>query len=547
MKFQARSSVPMDFFSGDRRAFLKGGVAALAGSLLPLPLKAAVPSDVFVMALEIDDVISLDPAELFEFTGAEIAGNIYDRLLYFDTEQPDKIVGGIARSWDVSDDGLSFRFRLRPGISFQSGNSLAAEDAAYSLQRMIRLGKTPSFILAQFGFTPDNVGERIVAEDSETLVIRTGRVFAPSFLFACLTCACASIIDSKLVQAHEQSGDLGNKWLRTRSAGSGPFGLRVWKPNEIVILDRFENCWRGKSAMQTVFLRHIAEPGVQRLLIERGDIDVARNLGPDQAAGMAGNPGLRPHTVRKDGLYYMGLNQKNEFLRKAEVRQAFRYLVDYDGIANTILRGQAEIHQTIIPAGYLGTLDDRPYSWKLDEAKRLLAAAGLGDGFAVTIDVRNSQPDLDMAQSLQAGFAQAGITLRLIPGDGKQVLTKYRARHHDIYFGRWGSDYRDPHSNAQAFASNPDNSDAAKVKTLAWRNAWEIPELSRLTDEAVGERDPEKRAAIYHEIQRRVLDDSPFVVLFQEVDLAVERRELHGFVMGEGFDTVFYREVTKSS
>ncbi len=234
-------------------------------------------------------------------------------------------------------------------------------------------------------------------------------------------------------------------------------------------------------------------------------------------------------------------------MRKAEVRKAFRYLVDYDGIAKTILRGQAEIHQTIIPAGYLGALDDRPYSWKLDEAKRLLATAGLGDGFAVTVDVRNTQPDLDMAQSLQAGFAQAGITLRLIPGDGKQVLTKYRARHHDIYFGRWGSDYRDPHSNAQAFASNPDNSDAAKVKTLAWRNSWEIPDLSRSTDEAVGERDPEKRAALYHEIQRRVLDDSPFVVLFQEVDLAVERRELHGFVMGEGFDTVFYREVTKSS
>ncbi len=296
-------------------------MAALAGVALPPPLKAAVPSDVFVMALEIDDVISLDPAELFEFTGAEIAGNIYDRLLYFDSEEPDKIIGGVARSWDVSDDGLSFRFRLRPGITFQSGNSLSANDAAYSLQRTIRLGKTPSFILAQFGFTPDTVSERIVAEDSETLVIRTTRVFAPSFFFACLTCACASIVDSKLVQAHEQNGDVGNKWLRTRSAGSGPFGLRVWKPNEIVILDRFDNCWRGKSAMETVFLRHIAEPGVQRLLIERGDIDVARNLGPDQAAGLAGNPGLRPHTVRKDGLYYIGTQSAERILAQSRSQE----------------------------------------------------------------------------------------------------------------------------------------------------------------------------------------------------------------------------------
>ena len=538
---------PMDLVSGGRRAFLKGGLAALAATALPFPLNAAVPPDVFVMALEIDDVISLDPAELFEFTGAEIAGNIYDRLLYFDSDQLDRITGGVARSWEVSDDGLTFRFRLRPGISFQSGNPLTAKDVAYSLRRTITLGKTPSFILAQFGFSPDNVGQQIVAEDSGTFVIRTPRVFAPSFLFACLTCACASIVDSKLVEAHQQNRDADDRWLRTHSAGSGPFALRVWKPNEIVILDRFKNCWRGKPAMETVFLRHIAEPGVQRLLIERGDIDVARNLGPDQAAGMAGNPDLRPYTVRKDGLYYMGLNQKNEFLRRAEVRKVFRYLVDYEGIAKTILRGQAEIHQTIIPAGYLGALDDRPYSWNLDEARRLLAAAGLDNGFSVTVDVRNTQPDLDIAQSVQANFAQAGIALRLIPSDGEQVLTKYRARHHDIYFGRWGSDYRDPHSNAQAFASNPDNSDAARLKTLAWRNGWEIPELSAQTDRAVGERDPEKRAMLYRAIQRRVLDDSPFVVLFQEVDLAVERSDLHGFVMGQGFDTVFYRGVTKSS
>ncbi|TIQ16391.1 ABC transporter substrate-binding protein, partial [Mesorhizobium sp.] len=81
-----------------------------------------------------------------------------------------------------------------------------------------------------------------------------------------------------------------------------------------------------------------------------------------------------------------------------------------------------------------------------------------------------------MAESFQQTLGQAGIKLEIIPGDGKQTLTKYRARNHDIYIGQWGQDYFDPNSNAQTFASNPDNSDEGKVKTLAWRNAWDIPE-----------------------------------------------------------------------
>ncbi len=298
--------------------------------------------------------------------------------------------------------------------------------------------------------------------------------------------------------------------------------------------------------MRTGCLRHIAEPGVQRLLIGRGDIDVARKRSPDQVAAIRSKPELRSDYARKGSLYYLGLNQKNPILRRAEVRKALKYLVDYDGIASTILRGTAEIHQTIIPAGYLGALDERPFSFDPGEAKRLLTAAGLGGGFSVNIDVRNTRPDLDVAQSLQGSFAQAGIDLHIVQGDGKKVLTKYRARHHDIYLGRWGPDFQDPHSNAQAFASNPDNSDAGEVKTLAWRNAWDIPELTKMTDAAVHERESARRIAGYEAIQRRELADSPFVILYQEVELAVERADVRGFVLGPSFDTVYYHTVAKA-
>lgn len=519
-------------------------VLALAGTLFVPAARAEVPADLFVMAMRIDDVISLDPAETFEFTGAEVSANIYERLLYFDNNDVTKIEGGVADRWSVSEDGRRFTFHIRPGMTFQSGNPVTAADAVYSLRRVIGLNLAPAFILAQFGLAPGNVDSRVIAPDAETLVIETDRAYSPAFFYACLTANVASIVDSKLVESHAEDGDFGNTWLRTRSAGSGPFSLRIWKPNELIILDRFDDYWRGAPAMRTAFLRHIGEPGVQRLLLERGDIDVARNLTPDQAAAIQERSDMCLRFARKGALYYLALNQKNEFLRRPEVRKAVKYLVDYAGIAGTILRGQAAAHETIIPAGYFGVLDEQPFALDSAKANDLLGGEPRA---TLSLDVRNTQSDLEIAQSIQATFAAAGIEVELVPGDGRQVLTKYRARNHDLYYGRWGPDYQDPHSNAQAFASNPDNSDQGQVKTLAWRNAWDIPELTRMTQEAVLERDPDKRAAAYHEIQRRMLEDSPFVILYQEVDMAVERANVQGFVMGPAFDTVSYRGVTKTA
>ena len=77
-----------------------------------------------------------------------------------------------------------------------------------------------------------------------------------------------------------------------------------------------------------------------------------------------------------------------------------------------------------------------------------------------------------IAESFQQTAKRAGIDIEIIPGDGKQTLTKYRARSHDIYIGQWGADYWDPHTNADTFARNPNNADDASAKPLAWRNAW---------------------------------------------------------------------------
>ncbi len=507
---------------------------------------AATPPNALVMAWQFDDIITLDPAEIFEFSGAEYAGNTYDRLIGFEVDNVEKIYGVVAESWTVGADGKTYSFVIRPGITFASGNPLTAEDAAFSLQRTVILDKSPAFILTQFGFTPENVRDKIRATGSHTMVIETDKAYAPTFFLYCLTATIGSVVEKAEVMKHEKNGDLGHEWLRTHYAGSGPFALKTWKASELLMLEANDNYWDGAPAMKRVIIRHIPEPATQRLLLEKGDVDIARNLGPDQLKGLQGDQNIRILSSPKGGLYYLGLNQKHPALAKPQVRQALKYLIDYDGIAGSILDGTMVVHQAFLPKGFLGALEDKPFKLDPEKAKALLAQAGYADGLKLTMDTRNNFPTLDLAQAIQSTFAMGGVTLEILPMDGKQALTKYRARNHDIYIGRWGPDYQDPHTNADTFARNPDNSDNAKSKPLAWRNAWDIPEMTQKADAAVMEQDPQKRAQMYLDIQREHQQTSPFVIMFQDIEVAAERTDVHNFILGPSFDSNFYRFVTKN-
>ena len=401
---------------------------------------------------------------------------------------------------------------------------------------MVKLNLTPGFILTQFGFTPENMAETIKATDDGTLVLTLDQPYAPTFLLYCLTAGVGSVVDMKLVQEHEKDGDMGHEWLKTNSAASGPFKLRAWKPNESVALDANPDYWRGAPRFKRVVTRHIPEPATQRLLLEKGDIDVARKLSPEDVAAVAQVEGIEVVKSPKGTMWYMGLNQKNPNLGKPGVAEALKWLVDYDALVDTILKGRAEVHQAFLPMGFMGAIGDTPYRFDLAKAKELLAKAGLPDGFKVTMSTRNNSPTKDFAQAIQATWGQAGVEVEIIPADDKQNLTVYRARQHDIYIGRWGPDYQDPHTNAETFAMNVDNSDDAKSKTLAWRNAWDIPEMTKTTQAAVLERDAAKRAATYEELQREHQKISPFVIFAQETDTPAIRSNVKGLIWGPSFD-----------
>ena len=527
--------------------FIRNAAALAVASVFALPasLVAATPKDTLVIAAAFDDIITMDPGESFEISAGEIMGNSYDRLLRYDVNDPSKLMADLARTWSVSGDGKTYSFELKPGLKFASGNPLGAEDVVFSLQRAVLLDKSPAFILTQFGFSKDNVKDKIKQTGPLTLTLETDKEYAPTFVYNCLTANIAAVVDKKLVLSNEKDGDMGYAWLKTNYAGSGPMKLREWRANEIVTLERNDNYHGEKSKLARVIYRHIKEAATQRLMLEKGDADIARNLSPEDLTALASNKAIRTTATPKGTVYYISLNQKNPNLAKPEVREALKWLVDYNAIGNTLIKNIGIVHQNFLPVGLLGASTEKPYKLDVAKAKALLKKAGLADGFKVSIDMRTIQPVQGITENFQQTAKRAGIDIEIIPGDGKQTLTKYRARSHDMYIGQWGADYWDPHTNADTFARNPNNADDAKSKPLAWRNAWDIPELTKQADAAVLERDGAKRKAMYEKMQADFRKNSPFVMLYQQIEVAAFRSNVQGLKIGPTSDSTYMFKVSK--
>ena len=525
-----------------RRALL---AATAASPLLATRAGADTPRSLVVMAMQIDDVISLDPGESYEFTDNEVCGNVYRKLVLPDEADPAKVVGDLAKSWDISADGLNFTFHLVDDARFFSGKPVTAHDVAFSLMRLVVMDKAPGFIVSQFGFTRDNVAKLIRATDDRTLVLTLPTKQAPSLVLNCLSASAANVVEQAVTMAHEVNGDFGNGWLKTNSAGAGPYKLTSWAASDHIILD--VNPHSGIAVQpKRIVIRHVADPAAQLLLLQKGDADIARNLTPDQIKQIAGNPDFHSISTLQATSMYIAMNESVPALAKPEVRQAIKWAIGYDAIAQNITPNLWGVSQSFLPKGLPGALPDQPFRKDTAKAKQLLAAGGYPNGLTLTMDFITASPYGDIAQAVQADLAQAGIRLQLLPGEEKQVITKTRSRTHQLAMLYWGSDYFDPNSNAQGFCANPDDGPASKLKILAWRSHFVDPKLTAMALAASTELDAEKRIAIYQDMQRQFWDTAPFAILLQRSANATMRRTVAGLFVGAMPDFNKYQRVVKS-
>ena len=507
---------------------------------------AATPGNIVVMAKQIDDIVgAFDPAESYEFTNNEVCGNCYRKLVTPDPADTSKLQGDLAEHWEVSPDGLTFTFHLKTNAVFNSGKKLTAEDAAFSLQRVVKLNKTPGFIISQFGFTADNVEQTIRASDPATLVLKLPQVMATSFVLYCLSATVGCVVEKAQVLANQANGDLGNAWLKTHTAGAGSYNLVDWQASDHIVLQANPHA-AVMPKVPRLIIRHVPDPAAQLLLLQKGDADIARDLTADQLKGITGNAAFTQDKSNQLNQMYFAMNVDVPEFKKVEVRQAIKLAIDYQAIADNITPKLWSVWQSFLPKGMPGAIDDMPFHKDPAQAKALLAKAGYADGFSVTLDHFSKAPYPQIAQALQADLAAIGIKVTLIAGEQKQVISKNRARQHQLLMTTWFPDYLDANSNAQAFCANPDDSDATKMKSPAWRSHFFDPAATGQAEAAVKETDSAKRRALYATMQREFLKQAPFAFILQSNEVATMRKGVRGLQLGVLPDYTRYAQIVKA-
>ena len=525
--------------------------AACALAMLLAPAQAATPRDTLVIAREISSIADWDPAVSQILDTQEVNSDIYERLVGYDPRKAGSPLAGIiAESWVMTPDGKQFTFRIRKGVKFHSGNPLTAEDVAYTFKRIISLDREPSTNLRQIGITKENVDNFARAFGDDVFVLSLPDAFATTYILNLLTSSYFGIVDKKLLEANAQGGDYGSKWLSRRtgqepSAGSGPYRITNFRASDTLILERNDAYWRFKSPLRRVIFRHIPESGAQRLLIERGDADMAFNLTTQDIEALQVKPGAKVELFPSRRVLYAGFNMMVKPFDDPRVLRAMKHLIDYQTWEKTLMRHQGSVHQSFIPNGIMGSLKDHPFKYDVARAKELLAEAGLSQGFSFKFNVANRRPEIDMATSFQASAALAGVKVEVIMMPPSQLIPMYRDRKVDALMLSFYGPYGDPHATANKFAYSPGGMPGAKPGEsypgeLTWRLGWTPTDLSVKVIAATKESDPKKRTALYADIQRQYWETSPFAQTFQAVQAIGMGSNVENYRYGsKGADTSF--------
>lgn len=512
-------------------------------------VRAQSPDDQLLVGLSMNNLLSLDPAAATGLDAVLVACNVYDNLLENDARDITRLKPGLAQDWQVSASGRRLVLRLRPGLTFASGRTLDAGHAAWSLHRVLKLNLAPATVWKSYGFARDGVERVIRAEDPLTLVIDLPQPTDPVLVLSTLaTSMSACVVDRDAVLAHQVRGDLGSGWLGTHAAGSGAFELELWRPKELLTLRRVAGHWRGPARLRRVVMRHMTESQTLRLMLMRGDLDVAGGLSAPDIRALRGRPGLVVDSVRRGTMYYVAVNARQAPFTDERVRRAvLRHAIDFHGLAESVLPFFGERQLRPVPPGLPASLPQPSYALDPVAARGLLAEAGFPRGFDTTIRVVAEAPFTAIATSLQATLAEAGVRATILPGTGNQVYGSMRERRFDIIVGRGGGGAEaHPHSSLRALVYNPDNRDSARLTNFqGWRTGHADPPLNELIERALLEPDVARQTGLYRQAQQR-FDEvvGGLQPVAQVLDTQVLRRAVQGYV-GHPSGATRLREVFK--
>ena len=455
------------------------------------------------------EVLTLDPHDVTDNPSAMAVLHLYEGLTRLTPAM--EVVPGLAESWSSSPDGLTWRFRLRRGISFHDGTPLDAAAVKASLERLV----SPSEALARRSLLAPLLAE-VRTEGDREVVLRLSRPSAA--LPRLLAHTAGSIVSPRALAAW-------GKGIARHPSGTGPFRFLEWVPGDRLVLERNPHYWdrdRGPFIDLLVF-RPVPEAASRAMLLETGQVEAAYPVSPVDFLRLAGKPRLRMVAEPSQRVVYVGINTRRPPLDDLRVRKALNYAVDREGIVEKLLMGlgsPADSPLAPSPWGHASTVRDR-YDPGL--AAALLAQAGVPRGTPLELWAPSGRYLMDrhVAEAVHGFLAAVGFRPALKVWEWGAYLDAF-----DRSRPQWGLFLLGwvPSTGEAEMGLLPLFGTGSRSNLALYSN----PRVDSLLDEAASSLDPRRSLELYAEVQRLVAADAPWIFLYVMDQVLGLRSSLQG-------------------
>lgn len=465
-----------------------------------------------------------------------LAAQLYDRLLDVDPYTY-RLIPDLAQSWEVRDNGATYRFHLRKDVSFQHTNwfkptrKMNADDVVFSFARMfdrhhpwhnVNGGSYPYFDSLQFSDSVQSVKKL----DNDTVEIRLNSPDA-SFLWHIAT-HYAPILSQEYADKLTAKGQ--QERLDREPVGTGPFQLSEYRTGQYLRLARNPQYWKGVPRLQQVVI-DLGVGGTGRLSkLLTGECDVLAYPAASQLSILRDDPRLRMTLRPGMNIAYLAFNTRKPPLDRPEVRHALALAINNERLMESIYYGTAETAASILPrASWAYDNDARVTEYNPAKAREELKALGLEDLHLRLVVPTTSQSwnpsPLKTAELLQADLAQVGVRVTIAPVEGRFQEAQLMAMNHDLALTGWATDSNDPDSFFRPLLS------CAAIRSQTNFAHWCSPAFDESLQRALLSQQLSARIDSYDQAQQILAQELPVLPLASSLRLQAYRHDIKGLVL----------------
>lgn len=477
-------------------------------------LTSATPGGTFRFGRSTDSD-KLDPINPGFNTSIWYIMSIYDQLVRV---APDGIslVPGLAESWDISDDGLTYTFHLRPNVVFSDGSPMTSQDVLFS---WLRAANDPeqhwTFTLTALKRDTDGKVEGISTPDDATVVVELAQPWAP--FLSDVAMFNMSVVSEAFAAGNEER-------LVEECMGTGPFALGEWKRGESLTLVKNANYWEaGLPLLDQVVVQLVPDDNARILQLQGGDLDGMMDVPSSRVPELQMDPDLKLYQFPSTYTQYIILNTRQAPLDDVHARRALQFAADKQTLIEVVLFGLGVEATSFMPRGALYWNDTLPgFPYDLAKAQAEMAQSKTPNGFPLELKILGgSADDETLATVLKDMWSQIGVDVTIAPTEGTTFNDDFLKANFQAMSNYFTYDIVDP-DEIVAFSVLPESADAFET---GWANA-EAQDLAR---QGAAEPDPDKRKEIYFRIQEIYNEDSPMVILYHRPYINVTTTRVHNF------------------